>query len=60
MYKIERIRLDIWVKQSQTSGSFKEKDNRIPEEKELIKLRTLIATWNAKGKGHSLTRDRIY
>lgn len=27
------------MKQSQTSGSFKEKDNRTPEEEELIKLR---------------------
>lgn len=31
--------LDKWVRQSQTSGSFKEKDNRSPEEIELIKLR---------------------
>jgi transposase len=31
--------LDKWIKQSQTSGSFKEKDNRTPEEKELIQLR---------------------
>lgn len=27
-----------WVKQYRNSGSFKEKDNRSPEEKELIKL----------------------
>lgn len=27
------------MKQNQTSGSFKEKDNRTPEEAELIKLR---------------------
>jgi transposase len=28
-----------WVKQDQTSGSFKEADNRTNEEKELIKLK---------------------
>lgn len=28
-----------WIKQSQTSGSFKEKDNKSPEELELVKLR---------------------
>ena len=28
-----------WVKQEQNSGSFKEKDNRSPEENELITLR---------------------
>jgi transposase len=30
---------DKWVLQSRTSGSFKEKDNRTPEENELIQLR---------------------
>jgi transposase len=28
-----------WIKQAENSGSFKEKDNRSPEENELIKLR---------------------
>ena len=28
-----------WIKRSQATGSFKEKDNRSPEENELIKLR---------------------
>ena len=28
-----------WIKRSQTTGSFSEKDNRTPEENELIKLR---------------------
>lgn len=28
-----------WIKRSQTTGSFKEKDNNSPEENELIKLR---------------------
>lgn len=31
--------LDKWVMQSKTSGSFKEKDNRTPDETELINLR---------------------
>ena len=30
---------DKWVKQANTSGSFKEKDNLTPEQKELIQLR---------------------
>jgi transposase len=38
-YDLTPSALDKWVKQSQTSGSFKEKDNRTPEEAELIKLR---------------------
>lgn len=38
-YDLTQSALDKWVKQSQTSGSFKEKDNRTPEENELIKLR---------------------
>ena len=38
-YDLTPSTLDKWVKQSQTSGSFKEKDNRTPEEAELIKLR---------------------
>ncbi|GAC43974.1 transposase and inactivated derivative [Paenibacillus popilliae ATCC 14706] len=31
--------LDRWMKQAQTTGSFSEKDNRSPEENELIALR---------------------
>lgn len=30
--------LDKWLKQSETSGSFHEKDNRSPEQQELIEL----------------------
>jgi transposase len=30
---------DKWVAQSQNSGSFKEKDNLTPEQKELLELR---------------------
>ncbi len=38
-YEIAPSLLDKWIKQSETSGSFKEKDNRTPEQKELIELR---------------------
>ncbi|MEJ9152475.1 IS3 family transposase, partial [Bacillus smithii] len=38
-YDLTPSALDKWIKQSQTSGSFKEKDNRSPEENELIQLR---------------------
>ena len=30
---------DKWVKQAETSGSFHEKDNRPPEQEEVIRLR---------------------
>ena len=35
----EGIRLDCWIKQSKATGSFKEKDNRSPQENELSALR---------------------
>lgn len=38
-YNLTASAFDKWVKQSQASSSFKEKDNRTPEEEELIKLR---------------------
>lgn len=38
-YDLTPSSLDKWVKQSQTSGSFKEKDNLSPEAQELIRLR---------------------
>ncbi len=38
-YEVTPSVLDKWIKQSQTSGSFKEKDNLTPEQKELIRLR---------------------
>lgn len=38
-YDLTATAFDRWVKQSQTTGSYKEKDNRTPEENELIKLR---------------------
>ncbi|RKD25967.1 transposase [Ammoniphilus oxalaticus] len=38
-YELNASTFDRWVTQSRNSGSFKEKDNRTPEEDELIKLR---------------------
>ena len=38
-YDLTLSALDRWIKQAQTSGSFKEKDNRSTEENELIDLR---------------------
>ena len=41
-YDLTPSSLDKWVRQSQTSGSFKEKDNLTPEEQELNELRKEI------------------
>lgn len=38
-YELTPSALDKWIKQSQTTGSFKEKDNLTPEQIELAKLR---------------------
>ena len=38
-YELTPSSLDRWIKQFRQSGSFKEKDNRTPEEQELIELR---------------------
>ena len=38
-YDLSPSSFDTWLKQSRTSGSFSEKDNRTPEENELIQLR---------------------
>jgi len=38
-YDISPSLLDKWIKQEESTGSFKEKDNRTPEELELIELR---------------------
>ncbi|GAA0854012.1 transposase [Paenibacillus lautus] len=38
-YGLTASSLDRWIKQSQASGSFSEKDNRSAEENELIALR---------------------
>lgn len=38
-YELTASALDRWITQFQQSGSFKEKDNRIPEEQELMELR---------------------
>ncbi len=38
-YDISSSMLDRWITQSENSGSFKEKENRTPEQQELIELR---------------------
>lgn len=38
-YDLTASALDRWINQSQTTGSFKEKDNRSSEENELMALR---------------------
>ncbi|GKU79033.1 transposase [Paenibacillus sp. L3-i20] len=38
-YDLTASALDRWIKQSQSTGSFREKDNRSSEEEELIALR---------------------
>lgn len=38
-YDVTPTAFNSWIKRSQSTGSFKEKDNRSPEENELIKLR---------------------
>ena len=38
-YDIAKSLLDKWIAQANNSGSFKEKDNRTPEQQELIELR---------------------
>lgn len=38
-YSLTPSSFDKWVRQSNNSGSFKEKDNLTPEQEELIKLR---------------------
>ena len=37
-YDIASSLLDKWIIQAESSGSFKEKDNRTPEQEELIRL----------------------
>jgi transposase len=38
-YDIASSLLDRWIQQEESTGSFKEKDNRAPEQQELIELR---------------------
>ena len=38
-YDLNAVTLNRWIEQHQVSGSYKEKDNRTPEENELIRLR---------------------
>ena len=41
-YQVSKSILDTWIKQNQTTGSFKAKDNRTEDEKELLQLRKEI------------------
>lgn len=41
-YELTSSALDRWISQSETSGSFKEKDNKTPEQLELEKLRKQV------------------
>ena len=38
-YELTPSAFDKWVRQHNTSGSFEEKDNRTPEQEEMLKLR---------------------
>ena len=38
-YDLTPSAFDKWVRQQRTSGSFEEKDNRTPEQEELLRLR---------------------
>lgn len=38
-YKLTPSSFDKWVRQHKATGSFEEKDNRTPEQEELLKLR---------------------
>jgi transposase len=38
-YELTPSALDKWIKQSETTGSFKEKDNLTPDQIELVRLR---------------------
>jgi len=38
-YELTPSAFDKWVRQHKTSGSFEEKDNRTPEQEEIIRLR---------------------
>ena len=40
-YELTASAFDKWVRQSQSSGSFKEKDNRTLEQEEMIRLRNV-------------------
>ena len=44
-YEVAASALDRWIAQSETSGSFKEKDNKALEQLELEKLRKQSNSW---------------
>jgi transposase len=41
-YNLAPSLLDKWIKQAESTGSFKEKDNRTPEEQEVLELHKRI------------------
>lgn len=41
-YQLTTTAFNNWINRSQTTGSFSEKDNRSPEENELIKLKSIF------------------
>lgn len=42
-YNLTPSLVDRWIRQAEQTGSFKTKDNRTPEEQELIELRKRVA-----------------
>ena len=42
-YNLTPSLVDRWIRQAEQTGSFKTKDNRTPEEQELIELRERVA-----------------
>jgi len=54
-YELSPTAFDRWIKQGESSGSFKEKDNRTPEENELIRLRKEVT--QLKMKNDELTQE---
>ena len=57
-YDLTPSALDRWIKQAQTSGSFKEKDNRSTEENELIALRKELQ--RLKMENDICPKDKFY
>ena len=58
-YDLTPTAFNTWIKRSQTTGSFNEKDNRSTEENELIKtqeLQLIAMTLHQKSSGYQKTR----
>lgn len=50
-YELSPTAFDRWIKQGEGSGSFKEKDNRTPQENELIRLRKEVTRLKIENDG---------